>query len=133
MVSTGIKYASLGPKVGDDFFDELRNEEILFDSKRVWVTFSLAGFKGKKSFTTKTKRLSRGRLILTARRLICIIGKYKLIDIPRGSSEMHLIRTDRSNPKRFTITCNLEDFGSGSTGVMTISYHLTPLTIPTWH
>jgi hypothetical protein len=124
---TGI-YHHLGPKVTPEFLQSLQAEDIKFDSGYKWVTFKAKDLKVKQIYVSSLSRLSRGRLILTKKRMIAIVGGRKIIDLPRDNPLFKNLNFDKSNSKRYTISLNLSAFPSEITGHISLSYHLEPST-----
>lgn len=115
-------YSKLGPKVGSEFLASLEKEGIVFDSKKVWVTFEAYDFKGPGISVSGKKQLSRGQVIMTQKCFVAIVGGYKLIDVPRN----YHLTINRSNPKRYIIELDLSKIQTNFTGKIVLSYHLDP-------
>jgi hypothetical protein len=117
-------YHHLGPKVTPEFLRSLQAECILFDSEKVWLTFRAKDLKGKGIYVSSMTRLSRGRLIVTEKRLIAIAGGRKIIDIPREHALFRNLVFNRSNPKRYAISLELSRFPGELKGEISLSYHI---------
>lgn len=127
---TGVNiYQILGPKVDKNFFDVLEKEGIVFDSKKVWLTFRAKDFKGKGVLASSIIRLSRGQLIISKKRFVAIAGGHKIIDAPVDYPFYKKIVFDKSNPKRFIVNLNMADFGGKFSGNISLGYHIDPTKI----
>jgi hypothetical protein len=139
MVVSGTNLPSLlGPKVENwrgkidkNFYETLVNEGINYDSGKVWITFKTNRFKGKNVYVREYQKISRGRLIITANRLIAIIAGHKLVDVPKNHPWFKEIMFDTNNPERFNIIIDLEKT-SKYEGIIKLSYHLNPENLKDW-
>ncbi|GEM_PF-3244303 len=123
-------YNKLGPRVGADFFADLETEGIEYDSGKVWVTFTSDSLRGKGIIIKKVKRLSRGRLLITSRRFIAVVGGHKLIDVPKDSQYFRELEIDRSNPEQLEIKVDLVKFPSKLEGVFRLVYKVDLAQVP---
>lgn len=125
VVITGINiYPKLGPKVDKDFFRLLKKEGIIFDSKKVWLTFRAKNLRGKGIYASSLIRLSRGQLLITKSRFIALAGGHKIIDIPKNHLWFKKLIIDKSEPNRYKITLDLDNFSSGFKGIVSLAYHI---------
>lgn len=133
VVVTGIDLPSLlGPKlenwrgkIDKNFYETLVNEGINYDSGKVWITFKTDEFKGKNAYVKGYIKISRGRIIITAKRLIAIVAGHKLVDVPLDHPWFKEIIFDTTNSDRFNVIINLEKT-SKHKGIIELGYHINP-------
>ena len=117
-------YSRLGFRVKRDLFKVLEEEGVVFDSGYCWVTFAAKRLKGKGFTYYGLRRLSRGRFILTNKRLVAMIGGFKLIDVPRDHEYFNLLSFDRRQEKRYEIIVDYDGFSQEVSGKAILSYHI---------
>jgi hypothetical protein len=114
------------------FSKRLEAEGINYDSRKVWVDFSANNIRGKGVYVSGAKQIARGRLIITEKGLVAIVGGYKLVDIPKNHPLFKEIVFDNSNPERTTIEVELNNFPAGFSGLITMKYHTPPENVKEW-
>ena len=119
-------YWYLGPKADREFLKELGDENILFDSKTIWVNFEARDVSGDGLIINSEKRLSRGRILITSKRFSCIVGGRKIINLPRTGNLIKKLKIDKADSERFSISCGLGDFSSDLKGTIKLSFHIDP-------
>lgn len=82
-----------GIRIDQAFLDQLRAEGVIYESSSVWVQLS-SGMRWQ---------LARGRIIITEQRFIALVGKWKIIDLPKQHSAAVQLQFDRTQQNWFTI------------------------------
>lgn len=125
-----IPLNQLGKLVDEQFIEQLYSEAILFDSNPIGMTVSASKLKSKGLYISSAKQRAKGRLIISQNRIVVIVNKYKLIDIPNKEEYLRLLNMDKSHSDQLKISIVLDDVSKVFTGIITLSFPINPDTIP---
>ncbi|MDD3626000.1 MAG: hypothetical protein PHV06_01650 [bacterium] len=118
-------YSRIGGKIDKNaLLHTIEDEGIIYDSGSCWVTFSTEYLSGSDFVFKNRKRLSRGRLILTEKRIIALVSGYKVIDIHRSSADFEKLSFDKRQQKRYEIKMDYSKFPAEIKGEFILSYHI---------
>lgn len=112
-----------------DFFETITShEKIVYDSGKVWVTFRTPSLSRTDCFFMRNNvvRLSRGRLIITKRGILAIVGGYKMIDFPFSDARFKFLEFHREIPNRFTISFETSKTSKNLKGQVSFSFWVDP-------
>lgn len=126
-------YSALGAPVPDDFFETVRKgETVVYDSGKTWVTFRTPSLSRTDTLFWKNNvlRLSRGRLIITKRGILAVVGGYKMIDLPFSDTRFKALEFHREVARRFTIAFESSKTSKTLKGQVSFSFWVNPEKVP---
>ncbi len=125
-------YSHLGPKITEEELKQFQKEGIVFDSQSIWLTFICSKLNGPFLFVYKKRKISKGRLIITKQRIVCLVGfkKIKILNIKFSSPFYRYIVFEKERDNRFIIKVKLDDFKNKFKGQIILKFHIDPESVP---